>query len=74
MEGKKTKKYKTNLIVKYNIYNSKGDFVYFSDLEMKGVDAYVALIACAENRKNHPFSSSFLNIIYFRKVMRWEEI
>lgn len=36
----KTKKYKTTTIVIYNIYNSNGHFVYFKDLEMKGVDAY----------------------------------
>ena len=31
------KKYKTNTIVKYIIYNNNGHFVYFKDLEMKGV-------------------------------------
>ena len=58
MEGKKTKKYKTNLIVKYIIYNSKGHFVYFKDLEMKGV------MSLNKDKKNSKLTS-LLNIYIY---------
>ena len=47
------KKYKTNTIVKYIIYNNNGHFVYFKDLEMKGVMSIMTIQEELQHETNY---------------------